>query len=56
VGVDPAFAARVRASGVKVRRADDLVQLKALGTVKPPAPPRAPVPPRGWNPTVDPGG
>ncbi len=56
VGVDPAFAARVKASGIKVRSADDLVELRALGVVKPPQPPRAPPPPRGWNPDPDPGG
>jgi len=56
VGVDPAFAARVKASGLKIRRADDLVELKALGVTRPPAPPRAPVPPRGWNADPDDGG
>jgi beta-lactamase regulating signal transducer with metallopeptidase domain len=54
VGVDPAFAARVKASGIKVKNADDLVELRALGVTKPPAPPK--VPPRGWDPNVDPGG
>jgi len=54
VGVDPAFAARVKASGIKVKSADDLVELKALGVAKPPAPPRTPAPPGGWNP--NPGG
>jgi beta-lactamase regulating signal transducer with metallopeptidase domain len=56
VGVDPAFAARARASGLNVRNADDLIELRALGTVKPPQPPHAPAPPRGWNPDPDPGG
>jgi len=56
VGVDPAFAARVKASGIKTIDADDLVELRALGVTKPPAPPRTPVPPRGWNPNPDPGG
>jgi hypothetical protein len=70
VGVDPAFAARVKASGIRVIRADDLVELKALGTVHPPAPPHVPVQPRqpsrrglpaasppDWNPPgEDPGG
>ena len=54
VGVDPGFAARVKASGIKVVSANDLVELKALGLSKPPAPPRTPQPPRGWEP--DPGG
>ena len=56
VGVDAAFAARVKASGIKVDDADDLVELRALGVSKPPAPPKAPVPARGWNPNPDPGG
>ena len=56
VGVDPAFAARVKASGMKVRDADDLVELRALGITKPPAPPRGPPPPRGWNSDSDPDG
>ena len=56
VGVDPAFAARVKANGIKVISADDLVELRALGVTRPPAPPKAPVPPRGWNPNPDPGG
>lgn len=56
VGVDPGFAARVKASGIKVIRADDLVELRALGVTTPPASPRTPVPPRGWNPDSDPGG
>jgi hypothetical protein len=56
VGVDPAFAARVKASGIKVLRADDLVELHALGVTKLPAPPRSPVPARGWEPDNDPGG
>jgi bla regulator protein blaR1 len=50
VGVDPAFAARVKASGIRVLDVDDLVELRALGIVKPPAPPRPP------NPDPDPGG
>ncbi|MFL6763582.1 MAG: M56 family metallopeptidase [Sphingomicrobium sp.] len=45
VGVDPAFATRVRASGIKVIHAEDLVQLRALGTVRPPVPPHPPAPP-----------
>ena len=53
VGVDPAFAARVKASGIKVKDADDLVELRALGISKPPAPPRSPVPARGWDPDPD---
>ena len=42
VGVDPAFAARVKRSGIKVRDADDLVELQALGGPAPPKPPRPP--------------
>jgi len=53
VGVDPAFAARVKASGIRVIDADDLVELRALGISKPPAPPRSPVPARGGNPDPD---
>jgi len=53
VGVDPGFAARVKASGIKVRDADDLVELRALGITRPPAPPRSPVSPRGWDPDPD---
>jgi hypothetical protein len=40
---------------MKVFDADDLVELRALGTTKLPVPPRTP-PPRGWNPNPDPGG
>jgi bla regulator protein BlaR1 len=55
VGVDPAFAARVKANGTKVISADDLVELRALGVTRPPVPPRVPAPPRVTvNP--DPGG
>jgi beta-lactamase regulating signal transducer with metallopeptidase domain len=46
VGVDPEFAARVKASGMKVKDADDLVELKALGVSRPSAPPRPPAPPQ----------
>ena len=46
VGVDPAFAARVKASGIRVFSADDLVELRALGVTRLPAAPRAPAPPR----------
>ena len=45
VGVDPAFAERARRSGLKFRNADDLVELRALSGVKPPAPPAPPAPP-----------
>jgi beta-lactamase regulating signal transducer with metallopeptidase domain len=53
VGVDPAFAARVKASGVKVSDPDDLVELRALGVTKPPAPPRTPPAPRAPDPNPD---
>jgi beta-lactamase regulating signal transducer with metallopeptidase domain len=56
VGVDPGFAARVKASGLKVRRAEDLVELRAVGVTRPPAPPQPPVPPRRWNPDPNPDG
>jgi len=46
VGVDPAFAARVKASGVKVTDPDELVEMHALGGSQPPAPPRPPALPR----------
>ncbi|MBW0006637.1 MAG: M56 family metallopeptidase [Sphingomonas sp.] len=55
VGVDPAFAARVRASGIKNISADDLVEMRALGGARPPLPPHAPAPPR-VKVEVDPGG
>ena len=45
VGVDPEFVARVRRSGMSVRDADDLVALRAMSGVKPPAPPAPPNPP-----------
>jgi beta-lactamase regulating signal transducer with metallopeptidase domain len=32
IGIDPAFAARAKAAGVRVRTADDLIQLRALGS------------------------
>ena len=45
VGVDPAFAARAKANGIKVNSADDLVELRAMGLPRPPRPPHAPAPP-----------
>ena len=56
LGSIPAFAVRVKASGIKVVDADDLVELRALGVTKPPAPPKTPRPLGGWNPHPDPGG
>ena len=58
IGVDPGFAARVRANGIKVISADDLVELRALGVTRPPASPRAPRVPAPPTVTVnsDPGG
>lgn len=60
VGVDPEFAARARRSGVKISNADDLVELRALSGVRPPAPPKPPKapsppgrtgpPPPDWDP------
>lgn len=64
VGIDPGFAARVKSSGIKVNRADDLIELKSLGVSRPPAPPHPARPPRKGLPTAaaptrdasDPGG
>ena len=56
VGVDPSFAARVKASGLKNIRADDLVELRAMGISSIPATPHVPVPPRPPQPDNDPGG
>lgn len=69
IGIDPGFAARARASGIKALDTDDLVQLKAIGMTRMPPPPRVPEPPRpprrgraaasppNWTvPDSDPGG
>ena len=56
VGVDPSFAARVKASGIKPIRADDLVELRALGISAIPKAPRTPAPPRPPQSDSDPGG
>jgi len=56
VGVDPSFAARVKASGIRPVRADDLVELRALGISSIPRAPRTPPPPRPPQPDNDPGG
>jgi hypothetical protein len=56
VGVDPAFAARVKASGIRPIRADDLVELRALGISAIPRPQRTPAPPRPPQSDSDPGG
>jgi hypothetical protein len=56
VGVDPGFAGRVKASGIKVLDVDDLVELRALGVARPPAPPRTPAPARTPDPDSDPSG
>lgn len=56
VGIDPSFAARVKASGIKPIRADDLVELRALGTSAIPKAPRPPAPPRPPQSDSDPGG
>ena len=56
VGVDPSFAARVKASGLKNIRAEDLVELRAMGISSVPAAPHPPVPPRPPQPDNDPGG
>jgi bla regulator protein blaR1 len=49
VGADPEFAERARRSGVKIRNADDLVELRTLGDVRGPAPPAPPAPPKPSN-------
>jgi hypothetical protein len=46
VGIDPAFAARAKASGITRLDASGLVQLKALGITRVPQPPRPPAPPQ----------
>ena len=51
VGVDPGFAARVKKSGIKKIRADDLIELKALGITHVPSAHQ-----RGWDPDSDPDG
>lgn len=56
VGVDPSFAARVKASGLKNIRASDLVELRAMGISSVPAAPHVPAPPRPPQPDNDPGG
>ena len=57
VGVDPSFAARARRAGMKNLSADDLVELHAVGAVRPPSPPKPPrtASPPDWDPP-DPGG
>jgi bla regulator protein blaR1 len=55
VGVDPAFAQRARQAGMRFRNADELVELRALSGVKPPAPPAPPAPPgRRGRPAASP--
>lgn len=56
VGVDPSFAARAKASGIRSLRADDLIELRALGTTTIPRAPRVPAPPRPPQSDSDPGG
>jgi hypothetical protein len=63
VGVDPAFAMRARKAGYPTIAADELIQLRALGRMAPPAPPRRPraalpaaFPPNWDPPESDPGG
>ena len=66
VGIDPGFAARARASGNRVLDADDLVQLKVLGKIRPDVSVRprihikarhvAPAPPDWEVPKPDPDG
>jgi bla regulator protein BlaR1 len=63
VGVDPSFAMRARKGGHPTIAADDLIELRALGRMSPPAPPRPPraalpaASPPNWDPPgSDPGG
>jgi bla regulator protein BlaR1 len=63
VGVDPSFAMRARKAGHSTIAADDLIELRALGRMSPPAPPRPPraalpgASPPNWDPPEsDPGG
>jgi hypothetical protein len=63
VGVDPALAMRARKAGYSTIAADELIQLRALGRMAPPAPPRRPraalpaASPPNWDPPEsDPGG
>ena len=55
VGVDAAFVKRARSAGYGVSDADELVELKALGQVAPPAQPKPAAPPGGWGGTPPPG-
>jgi hypothetical protein len=55
VGVDPAFAARAKASGLRIRSADDLVELRTLGGAALPQPPARAHSPRSPANPVDPG-
>jgi len=48
-GIDPAFVQRARQAGYAVSNPDDLVEIRALGRVRPPAKPKAPAPPGGWG-------
>jgi hypothetical protein len=56
MGIDPAFVERARKAGHKVADPDDLVELRALGRVESPSPPRPPraavpsAPPPDWDP------
>ena len=52
VGIDPAFAARAKAAGVRLRTPDDLIQLRALSNSVPKAPGRGrpAASPPNWDP------
>jgi len=52
VGIDPAFAARAKAAGVRLRTPDDLIQLRALGSsvAKIPGRGRPAASPPNWDP------
>lgn len=52
VGVDRDFVAAMQRSGVKMRDADDAIELRAMGGFRPAAQPRAPATPRPVAKTV----
>jgi hypothetical protein len=61
VGVTPEYVRSLRKAGYVFRNADELVEMRAVGVgahdlrAVRPMPPRPPkVPPRNWDPTVDP--
>jgi beta-lactamase regulating signal transducer with metallopeptidase domain len=51
MGIDPSFVQRARRAGYNSMSADELIELKALGTI---ANPRTPAPPGGWGNSAPP--